>query len=182
MDRAGFWRRVAAAIIDACIVYFSASALYVFIFTYVIPNVWSVDNEDRYSMLVIMPLWLAYFALEVIFGRTVGKLALGIEIRAVDGTAPDRWTLFLRYITKHLTAVFFLLFGLTASPLFHLLGGFMNLIIMIGCLRALGESKLTWHDLWSHTAVYRKPRPEMQGFPVATPHPNPATQGVPPPS
>jgi hypothetical protein len=31
----------------------------------------------------------------------------------------------------------------------------MWLIVVIGCFAALGESRLTWHDRWSKTAVFR---------------------------
>jgi len=46
-----------------------------------------------------------------------------------------------------------MIFVLTDQPLFYFIGGSVNGLIALGCLRALGKQKLTWHDLWSHTAV-----------------------------
>jgi hypothetical protein len=39
------------------------------------------------------------------------------------------------------------------------LAGFMNGIILVGCLQALDEDKRTWHDEWARTAVFRRIEP-----------------------
>ena len=75
-----------------------------------------------------------------------------------DGARADHWTLLLRYTTKHLGFLFWLVFAISGQPLFYWLAGIVNLVVMFGCLRALGEDHVAWHDLWCHTAVFVKPR------------------------
>ena len=52
--------------------------------------------------------------------------------------------------------------------IFSILASFAFWIIGIGVLMALGENKMTWHDQWSRTAVYIRPKSEAAGFPIGS--------------
>ena len=121
-------------------------------------------------------LCLAYTIMEVLIGATAGKLACGIVITLPDGAPAPPWTRVLRWSTKYFGVMLALVWVLTDQPLFYFLASTVNGLVLIGCLRALGEEKRAWHDLWAHTAVTpRAVAAQMRGV-HETPH------GVPPPT
>ena len=178
MKRAGFWRRTAAMTIDILIALLP-SAMFAGILWNSLARGGTVDETtDRLVGAVPLLAWIGYFLLEVFAGVTLGKMLMRISIRRSDGIPADRWTLLLRYITKHQGFLLSAVYVATDIGLFYGIAGFMNFLVLIGCLRALGEGKQTWHDLWSHTAVFVNERATV-GFPVASPD---EPIGAPPPT
>lgn len=173
MGRSGFWIRAAATGIDAILFLVFAATIAV---TESILDSRGGLMESKRRMLAALPfvLWLAYSSMEVLIGATAGKLATGIVITLPDGAPAPPWTRFLRWSTKQFGVAMTLIWVLTEQPLFYLLGS-VNGLILIGCLRALGEEKRAWHDLWSHTAVVGRARAaqmrEIHKEPVGTPTP-----------
>ena len=96
----------------------------------------------------------------------------------MNGEAADRWRLFLRWETKHLPLLATMLFEATGYVPAWLLAGLMNTIISVGCLMALNDDQLTWHDEWARTAVY--PRRAKGAAVAAVPPPLPAAAPAPP--
>src|SRR5688500_9264384 len=125
---------------------------------------------------MLIALWLAYSSMDAMIGATAGKLACGIVITLPDGAPAPAWTRILRWSTKQFGVALNLIWLTTDQPLFYYLAGIMNGAILLGCLRALGEDKRTWHDLWSHTAVV----PRAVAAQMRDVHESPA--GTPPPT
>lgn len=157
MNRSGFWIRTAAVGIDALIFLVFAATIGV---TASVLEERGTLTESKQRGLAALPfaLWLAYSSMEAMIGATAGKLAMGILITLPDGAPAPPWTRLLRWSTKQSGWMFLLVFYAMGNPFFGWLGGFLNLLLGIGCLRALGEDKQAWHDVWSHTAVVGRNR------------------------
>jgi uncharacterized RDD family membrane protein YckC len=174
MDRSGFWIRTAALAIDAIVFLVFAGTIRV---TEMILHERGslTPAKQRGLEALIITLWLGYTSMEAMIGATTGKLLTGIVIALPDGAPAPPWTRFLRWSTKQFGFIMLLIWVATEQPLFYFIAGSVNGLLAIGCLRALGEEKRTWHDLWSHTAVV--PRPvaarmrEIHEEPVGPPTP-----------
>ena len=179
MNRAGFWRRVLAFVIDYALIMAFALAVETAIAPYV-----TVSQFERFVAVSPAVIWVAYFALEVYPGTTVGKLVTRLQIARPDGMAVDRWTLLTRYLTKHFGMFLAAVADGTENLAAHFLSSVALLFVGIGFLRVLGEDKQAWHDVWSRTAVYRRTLRTAPGFPVEAVAPAPAPDapiGAPPP-
>ena len=179
MKRAGIWRRLSATAIDGIIVVLPSMVLAGVAWNALLRQ--GRLDERTATLIGVLPLvaWLVYcLLLEVFNDATVGKMLVRIAIRRADGIRADRWTLLLRYTTKQLGLIFTLVFALSGQPLFYWLGGIMNLILVVGCFRALSEDRVAWHDIWCHTAVYVRERATEIARPASPDEPI----GVPPPS
>lgn len=154
MKRAGFWIRLSVAAIDVVIVVAAIFIASAGAETFGI----SLAFAERDSECILYGTALVYSISEFLFAMTLGKLIFGLRISQPDGTPADHWRLLLRWCTKWLPFIFGLSFALSNWPAFYFLGGLMNLVILIGLLPLLGESKRAWHDEWSGTAVYKKMR------------------------
>ncbi len=152
--RVGFWVRVLAIGIDLILVLPAVLAGDGFVDVVFRPQA----VPGWLSGATTGAVWLAYSMTEVLFAGTPGKLILGLRIRAADGTEADGWRLFARWSTKQSAVVCWVLFEGTGLAGLYLLGGFLNLVLMVGFLYAGDEDKRGWHDQWCGTAVYRKGR------------------------
>lgn len=179
MKRAGTWRRLSATAIDVIVIVFPATVLAGALWNGLARQGRLDERTAKYIGVLPLVAWLVYYLLfEVFNDATLGKMVVRIAIRRADGIRAGRWTLLLRYTTKQFGFVFSLVFALSAQPVFYWLGGMMNLIIMVGCLRALSEDRVAWHDIWCHTAVYVRQRADVTGPPANPDEPI----GAPPPS
>lgn len=162
MRRVGFWRRAVAAGIDwvaAMVVGWMLGLIPFYYFS----ERGRADLGQRSLDLVATGVLLAYASTEVWLRRSPGKMLLGLVIAYPDGQPADRWTLLLRWSTKF----FGYLVGFFAILAFQpagvaALAGFMNAVILLGCLQMLDEDKRAWHDQWSHTAVFRRIKPTLR--------------------
>ena len=169
MRRAGVWIRAAALAIDAVIAIVIATTLAAGVY-FLVAEAGSEALADYLFEVIWLGLLLSYTSLEVWPGRTPGKMLLGLRTAYPDGATADRWTLLLRWSTKWFAYLATFASAITLhATLLEALAGFMNGVILVGCLQALDEDRRAWHDQWSRTAVFRRPRRQ----------PDPAT--VPPP-
>jgi len=174
MGRSGFWIRAAATAIDAVV--FLVFAFTVFAARAVLDARGTLTpTTERGMNAMLIVLWLAYSSMEAMIGATAGKLAVGIVITLPDGAPAPAWTRVLRWSTKQIGWLLVVVHLLSDNVLAYYLGGTLNGLVGIGCLRALGEEKRTWHDIWSHTAVVsRKLAAQMRDVheePVGPPTP-----------
>jgi uncharacterized RDD family membrane protein YckC len=152
--RAGFVIRFVATLIDgaALLVLGIASSV-------AMQAVWrSTADFTRASAVanaILYGVWLLYSLTEIFFAGTPGKWATGLRIRTFDGLWADKWRLLLRWQTKQLPMLCGALSALVAFAGLQLLGGLSNMIILTGCLFAMNEDHLTWHDQWAGTSVCR---------------------------
>jgi uncharacterized RDD family membrane protein YckC len=182
--RAGFWARAAAALIDGIVV----AVLYFIVAAAVIVVATSSDASSRRSELALRVagsvLVLAYTSTEVWFAGTPAKLLLGMRIGAAAGGPADRWTLALRWSSKYFGSWLGLINAVTGDAGSYFLAGWMNTVVLTGCLQALDEYRRTWHDQWARTAVWRRgagkfPRPAAPPAPPPLqPESRPATLGA----
>jgi uncharacterized RDD family membrane protein YckC len=175
MHRSGFWIRTAATAIDAIVILVFAATIGVTADVLATRGTLT-PSKERLLLALPLVLWLAYSSMEAMIGATPGKLVTNLVITLPDGAPAPPWTRLLRWSTKQSGWMFLLVFQLTGILFYGWLGGFLNLLLGIGCLRALGEDKLTWHDLWSHTAVV----PRAVAAQMRNVHEDP--EGVPPPT
>jgi len=150
MKRVGFWLRTLALLIDSVVVLLLAMLC-------LLLNL-QITGDAESSRLVdglFYAAVLIYTATEVFFAATPGKLILKIRIGRNDCTKADKWRLVLRWSTKQLPLILLLMFIATNWPPFTLLRGLTVAVIFLGCFYAANDDRLSWHDQWAGTAVYR---------------------------
>lgn len=153
-NRAGFWIRLLAALLDLLpllLIAFGAALITAFAWD----RLSTSQAADRLGQAVLLGGFLLYTSAEFWMAGTPGKWLLGLRIATSDGSPADFWRLFLRWSSKQFPLLCQCLFVLSGFGVFDLLGRFMVLIIAIGCLYILNEDHLAWHDQWASTAVFR---------------------------
>ena len=162
MERAGFWRRAVAAVIDALlggvVVVVGAVGMAGLLVMADVPD----PVIEYVGNIAVIVLALAYTSSEWWLAATPGKLATGLVIGTAAGTKAGRWTLALRWSSKYFGMFLGLISVITVGgPALAVsyLAGFMNTVVMVGCLQALDEHRRAWHDEWAGTAVLRRDRP-----------------------
>jgi uncharacterized RDD family membrane protein YckC len=98
---------------------------------------------------------LIYTLAEAIFGRALGKLALGLRIADVHGRPASIGRMTGRWAAKHagnLVSMAGMLLGAYSLAQLSLVP---TLAIFIGCFFVFGAHRRSLHDLVSGTAVYR---------------------------
>jgi uncharacterized RDD family membrane protein YckC len=171
--RAGFWIRAAALAIDVGGVWLFAwgvtSLVLLLPLSWEDPAPWLANLPDTLFCAGL----LTYGATEALWPATPGKRLLGLVIANPDGTPAERWRLFFRWSSKYYGVLVSLIWFLTLHPAARLLGGFMNLVLLVGFLYALNDDKRAWHDEWAGTAVYRRRRVAPPPLPYRGYHPRP---------
>ncbi|MDB5304061.1 MAG: hypothetical protein JWM97_1610 [Phycisphaerales bacterium] len=166
-ERAGFWVRVAAGVTDL----FAALVLFIAVW---IPLAILGDKPPHATQQSIATgalciLWLLYSSTEFFLAGTPGRLLLGQRIALQNGFRADKWRLFLRWSTKQAPVIV----GLTGSMLpniaFLLVQSILLWVLAIGLLAILNEDRLSWHDQWAGTAVWRTRRVAPPPLPRVAP-------------
>jgi uncharacterized RDD family membrane protein YckC len=98
---------------------------------------------------------LVYGLGEALFGRSLGKLALGIAIRRDDGERAYAGNYLLRYSIKNAPMLLLVLALLLRSPGVAAAAGVAALVVMIGILVMLGPERRAIYDYLARTAVFR---------------------------
>ncbi|MGA2296099.1 MAG: RDD family protein [FCB group bacterium] len=163
--RVGFGRRLGAALIDWFI---STLLVAIAIFATGIFNEFKdslmqmLTNPElmKEFQLAIMPIsfiiTFMYYSLEVVLAATPGKLILGIQIANQDRTYASTFTLFLRFIYKHMETILALLAFLTVIKPIDILSSIVSLAIFVGFFFVLGRKRQAFHDMFAKTAVFYK--------------------------
>ena len=125
---------------------------------------------DEFGVGAIVPrvinfaIWLAFLPAiiilvyglgEAVFGRSFGKLALGIAIRRDDGEPAYAGNYMLRYAVKNSPMLLLILALLLRSPGVAVAAGISVLVITIGHLVMLGPEHQAIYDYIARTAVFR---------------------------
>jgi uncharacterized RDD family membrane protein YckC len=150
MKRVGFWLRVLALLIDSVFV-----LLLLMLCRFLNLQITGNAESSRLADGLFYAVVLIYTLTEVFFAATPGKLFLKLRIGRNDCAIADKWRLSLRWSTKQLPLILVLMFVATNWPPFMLLRGLSSAIILLGCFYAANDDKLSWHDQWAGTAVYR---------------------------
>jgi len=169
MRRVGFWRRAAALCVDLFVAVVLGWGLGLPPYVYFAGR--GRTELAQYLLdLIATATLLVYTSTEVWLRRSPGKMLVGLVIAYPDGAPADRWSLLLRWSTKFSAYLVGFVSILTFQPTaLAALGGFMNAIILVGCLQALDEDKRTWHDQWARTAVFRRIRQASPPPPLPPP-------------
>lgn len=151
MERVGYNRRLLAAVIDVCILLF----LYRCIFGLIL---W-VANDSFYTWFYLVNLLgilacLSYAATEIINAASPGKVACGITIKSAEGTPAELDSLTRRAVVKYATLLLALLGAISTLSFFYTLALMAAIIVCMGCLLVLTESRQALHDRAAGTAVY----------------------------
>jgi uncharacterized RDD family membrane protein YckC len=131
-------------------------------------------------------LVLAYFALEIVKGQSVGKMVFNYTITAQDGSPATRDQLIKRYAYKYAPRILALVASIPFLSWVSFIGLAAALGVLIGTLMALKPEKLAFHDKLFKTAVFG-PRNVTVSVPFLNkqlftiPAPTPAPQAPPAP-
>ncbi len=190
--RATFGIRLAAALIDGCILlvlYFAlVKAAGLVMESGILGKEWRRADPVFMAITLGNALVLAYSFLEVLYGVTLGKRVLGLRIRADDGASPGVARLLARYAIKHGARLCGLIDALSSirnvrllyawgpMPIFRrqplefltlrTIGELLGLFVVVGFFFTLGKSEQALYDRICRTGVYR-PRavgPARRGF------------------
>ena len=74
------------------------------------------------------------------------------------GARADRWRRALRWSSKYFGWLLLVGWLATDYVLLEFLAGWMNTVVMVGCLQALDEDRRAWHDERAGTEVLRRAR------------------------
>lgn len=109
------------------------------------------------AWLVLIPMIvaLAYGFMEAVWGRTLGKVVVGIAIRREDEEGALVPALMLRYAIKYAPLLLALLGVVTRLPFFFFASGIAWIIVLVGALVMIGPERRALHDYAAGTAVYR---------------------------
>jgi uncharacterized RDD family membrane protein YckC len=99
-------------------------------------------------------LVLAYFALEIVKGQSVGKMVFNYTITAQDGSPATRDQLIKRYAYKYAPRILALVASFPFLSWVSFIGLAAALGVLIGTLMALKPEKLAFHDKLFKTAVF----------------------------
>ncbi|MDB5331310.1 MAG: hypothetical protein JWP03_2461 [Phycisphaerales bacterium] len=166
-ERSGFWARAMAGATDLL------AALVLLLIVSVTMTVAGETLAPRTQKAIgggaLCVLWLLYSSTEFIFAGTPGRLLLGQRIARQNGFRPDKWMLFLRWSTKQAPVIVALIDLFLPSAAFSILQGLLQGLLAVGLLAILNDDRLSWHDQWAGTAVWRTRRrlqpPPLPGVP-----------------
>jgi len=116
---------------------------------------------DFLVWLVVAPVlvFLVYWLSEAFFGRTLGKLIMGVRVMTAAGERAYVGTYLLRYFIKNLP-LFLIVIGLfTRAVALFPVAGVASVVILIGAMAMVGREKRALHDLAANTAVYHTSGP-----------------------
>jgi uncharacterized RDD family membrane protein YckC len=178
--RAGFFVRLTAYSIDLGVIWAATSLLKPIVgallpgaihyLSEILINAMGDKSETQMQQLIALSQTVVtmslvtslYFLAEGIFGRALGKLALGLRVDRASGDSaaadPLRGTWLLRYFVKNAGALFLLLGLSTQVYGIYRTGEIIAQITVVGSLVALHRRRQALHDLVSGTAVFRAPR------------------------
>jgi uncharacterized RDD family membrane protein YckC len=95
-----------------------------------------------------------YMLIEGLYGRALGKLILGLRIATAEGRAAPVGQLLLRMLVKYAGAVVQLLWLFTGVVALSKVSQILGFVVLGGCLIALWPRRQALHDLVAKTAVY----------------------------
>lgn len=163
--RVGFGLRFGAALLD---IMFTAGILIFLIFiTGVYQDYANVlkafatdPNLINGFIRTILPLsfivTFMYYAFEIIFAATPGKMILGLKIVDENMQEASSNKLILRYLLKHLATILSLFAFLITSEFLDTASSIVTLIIWGGFLFTLSHKRQGFHDMLAGTIVLRK--------------------------
>lgn len=105
---------------------------------------------------------LTWFGTEAIWGATPGKRALGLQIGTDDGRVAERSRIVLRWALKNAPTLFGFLSVVVSlgaprvGQMVELLSNLSGLVVVAGCVLAIGSHHQALHDMLAKTAVYRR--------------------------
>jgi uncharacterized RDD family membrane protein YckC len=172
--RAGFGRRLGAALVDAVIwiiiivIAATLSGAYDVIFDLNI-SLADLSNEAFMSEFETIledssqkfaPIFLlisfAYFLCDVFFAATIGKMIFGIRIATSDRIKATLSQLFLRFSIRNIYLYFVLLSFMSSLQFFETIGFVIGICLMIGIFFVLAEKRQAFHDMIADTAVFKR--------------------------
>jgi uncharacterized RDD family membrane protein YckC len=126
----------------------------------ILANPEKINELTAFVNKSLMPLVLAitfiYYSLEVIFGQSLGKILLGMQIGCGDKKFASYQKLLLRFALKFSNNIFTLLALIASLAFLQTLSTVCGFVFFAGCFFALGIKKQALHDMLAGTAVYFK--------------------------
>jgi uncharacterized RDD family membrane protein YckC len=163
--RVGFGRRALAAIIDYIFV-----VIISFIFAYatgsfsqfanfdlsILTDKDAMENLVRSYLPLSVLVTTLYSITEVLLAGTPGKYLLGIIIADEKMLYASYNKLIIRFLLKHLSLLFQIIFVLTWMQIFSTLGSFWDWVVIAAFLFVFKSDRQSLYDKIAKTAVYFK--------------------------
>lgn len=163
--RVGFGRRASAAIIDYIFV-----VIISFIFAYatgsfsqfanfdlsILTDKDAMENLVRSYLPLSVLVTTLYSITEVLLAGTPGKYLLGIIIADEKMLYASYNKLIIRFLLKHLSLLFQIIFVLTWMQIFSTLGSFWDWVVIAAFLFVFKSDRQSLYDKIAKTAVYFK--------------------------
>lgn len=163
--RVGFGPRLGAALLD---IGFTFSLLMIVMiitgvlqeFTYVLDNIINDTSLFDKFLQAILPLsfivTFMYYAFEIIFAATPGKMILGLKIVDENMHEASVNKLAMRFLYKHLSTILSLIAFLLTIESLDIVASIVTFIIWGGFLYTLSPKRQGVHDLLAGTIVLRR--------------------------
>ena len=174
MNRAGFFIRLVASAIDAIAIVSLVYGVAYFLWEPIYFAAVDAGYEQWAEYVLALAecaAALVYTAFDVFVAGTPGKLLFRLRLANFDGTRAPFSRLLLRWLTKYQPLIYYASMFVFQVPALELPAGLTSWIVGIGCLWAMRESRLTWHDEWAWTSVvWGEPLPRgAPSVPLAVP-------------
>lgn len=146
--RIGFPMRLVAALLDGVVIA---------ILSQVPAVIFGILHLPWVGRIIGGLLALAYMSLEVFKARSLGKACFGYTITTQDGSPATQSQLVRRYLYKQLPQIIGIVAAVPFLGLLNIVAGLALLVVVVGCLLALGADRLALHDKLFKTAVFGPP-------------------------
>ena len=153
--RAGFGARAAASLLDV-LVLLPALGIYVAVLYSLDANNKLTPNVEYLIDVSGSVFGVVYTTFEIFTAGTPGKLMLGLRIRDETGNAAHAARLTRRWLIKNGGTVVSVAGVALGMNIVERTGDLIGLLIVVGFLFTLRESRQAWYDEWAGTAVYRR--------------------------
>ncbi len=160
--RVKFHLRLLADFIDIVVAVLFGSVIAIFITDLALGSENVLTEADKftpqaqYILNVIFSVFiLLYFLIEAFTGFTAGKFLIRVKVAKENGLPADLKTYLIRYIIKNFGLILVVMGSLSGFTILAQIGSGFILVIVIGTLFSVRESRQAIHDAYSKTAVFK---------------------------
>jgi uncharacterized RDD family membrane protein YckC len=160
--RVKFHLRLLADFIDIVIAVLFGSVIAIFITDLALGSENVLTEADKFTPqaqylinVIFSAFILLYFLIEAFTGFTAGKFLIRVRVAKENGLPADLKTYFIRYIIKNFGLILVVIGSLSGFTLLAQIGSGFILIILIGTIFSVRESRQAIHDAYSKTAVFK---------------------------
>lgn len=112
--------------------------------------------QAQYIINIVFSVFIVlYFFVEAVTGFTAGKFLIRIKIANEDGTKAEPKTYMIRYLIKNFGLIIIVIGSISGFTILGQIGGGLLLLIIIGTVLSVRDSRQAIHDAYPKTALFR---------------------------